>query len=112
MAKLGGAYIPNMGSSFGGAVTPAVSHYRETPATVKFAHEAGDFGGFTAAQDPKWGEGLYGVVAVGTEDFANLPEGLRADTMSDARAMAEKLNNPQARSSITIKPANNQSRKF
>jgi hypothetical protein len=110
MAKLGGAYIPNMGSSFGGAVTPRVSHYRETPsAPIDLTH--GDLGGFTVAKDPKWGNDTYGVVAVSKEAFSKLPEELRAHRMSDARDLAEKLNNPQAQSAITVKAATNQSRK-
>ena len=113
MAKLGSAYIPNLESSFGGAVTPSVNHYCETPHKVKFAYDTGDFGGFTVEQDPLiWGKDVYGVVAIGRDAYAALPGSLRAETMDQAREIARGLNNLQARSAITIKPATNQSKKF
>ena len=112
MPKLGSAYIPNLESSFGGAVTPSVSHYRETPTKIKIAYAPGDFGGLTVAQDPKtWGSDVYGLVAVGRAAYADLHESLRADTMERAREIAKALNNPPARSAITIKSATNQSSK-
>ncbi|MDB5491941.1 MAG: hypothetical protein JWO78_1790 [Micavibrio sp.] len=113
MAKLGGVYIPNLESSFEGAVTPSFAHYRETPSKVKFDYSAGDFGGFTIGQDEKiWGSDVYGIVAVSNAAFAALPADLQADTMDEARVMANVLNNPKPKSAITVKPAINQSRKF
>lgn len=113
MAKLGGVYIPNLESSFGGAVTPAENRHFETPNKVKFAYETGDFGGFTVEQDPKtWGNEAYGITAISREAYAALSANMRAETMDQARAIANELNNPQARASITVQPATNQSRKF